>query len=107
METERENGATEAHMNAAGKIDRVERSVRRALDDLHEVSREMKDRIAGEKNPSHKSDAPVEDSTDRLKDDKNPPADSELENAVEPVKAIDGDEENRNPAELHADGPLR
>jgi hypothetical protein len=48
----------------------------------------------------------IESAADEMKDDKKLPADSEMQQTVEPARADDGAKRNLTPAELHADGPM-
>ena len=97
MDTEHENTAADAHMDAAEKIDHAEGSVRKALDDIQDVSRDMREKIVDEKNPSY--NGTMKDATDRMNDDKKLPADSEMQEAIERVRDADNKEKSRQAEE--------
>lgn len=97
MDTEHENTAADAHMDAVEKIDHAEGSVRKALDDIQDVSRDMREKIVDEKNPSY--NGTIKDVTDRMNDYKKLPADSEMQEAVERVRDADNEEKSRQAEE--------
>jgi hypothetical protein len=90
MDTEHDNDAADAHMQAAGKIRQAEGSIRKALDDIQEGSRDLKGTIIAENNPSYEGKEAIKNAADRMKDDKKLPVDSEMEKAVERAKATVG-----------------
>ena len=45
METQHENSAADAHIQVAEKLDRVEGSVQKALDDIQDISRGIREKI--------------------------------------------------------------
>jgi hypothetical protein len=53
MDTEHENTAADAHMQVAGKLRQAEWSVRKALNDIQDISRGLKETIIDENNPSY------------------------------------------------------
>ena len=54
METEHENSAANAHMQAAEQIDHAKGLVGQALGEIGDISRGMREKIIAEKNPSYK-----------------------------------------------------
>jgi len=96
MDTERANIAAEQHEHAAGQLDRAEGSVQKALDEIQDISRGMRDKIIDEKNPSYK------DAADRMHDGKELPSESEMEQAVERARAANSKEKSRQ-AEQQSD----
>src|ERR1700722_17150884 len=67
MDTEHQNSAAEAHMQAPEKLDDSEGSGRKARDDIEEISRGARE----------------SDAADGMTDGKSLPSDSEMEQAVE------------------------
>ena len=76
METQHENSAADAHMQVAEKLDRVEGSVQKALDDIQDISRGSREKIGDET------------------DGKSLPSESEMEQAVE--RARDGNSKEKS-----------
>ena len=74
MDTEHTNSAVDEHMQAAGKLDRAEGSVQKALDEIQDISHGMKENIMLEKNP-------------RTDDGKQLPSQSEMLERVERARA--------------------
>jgi hypothetical protein len=58
-----EHGGVDEHVRAEGKLDKAEGAIRKALDDLKDVSRHLKERIVGEKK-RHELPADDTDATD-------------------------------------------
>jgi hypothetical protein len=58
MDRENSNRTAEQHAEAEHKLDKVEGSIRKALNDLKELSGDLKHRIAGEK---EQREFPVDD----------------------------------------------
>ena len=58
MDRENSNRAAEQHAEAEHKLDKVEGSIRKALNELKEVSGDLKDRIAGER---ERREFPIDD----------------------------------------------
>jgi hypothetical protein len=83
MGTERSNSATDGHMQAAGQIDRAKWSTSRALDDLNELSHDVREKVVDETNPSY------EDAADRMHHQKEMPSESETQEAVERARPSD------------------
>jgi hypothetical protein len=67
------------------------------LDDIQDVSRDMREKIVDERNPSY--NGTIKDATDRMNDDKKLPADSEMQEAVERVRDADNEEKSRQAEE--------
>jgi len=65
MDREKSNRAADQHEEAEHKLDKVEGSIRKALDDLKDLSGDLKDRIAREK---QRREFPIDD---------DPPGDTE------------------------------
>ena len=84
METQHENSAADAHMQVAEKLDRVEGSVQKALDDIQDVSRGIREKIGEET------------------DGKSLPSESEMEEAVERARDANSKEKSRQ-AEQQSD----
>jgi hypothetical protein len=77
METQHENSAADAHMQVAEKLDRVEGSVQKTLDDIQDISRGSREKIGDET------------------DGKSLPSESEMEQAVERARDANSKEKNR------------
>ena len=90
METQHENSAADAHMQVAEKLDRVEGSVQKALDDIQDISRGSREKIGDET------------------DGKSLPSESEMEQAVDvqetPIAKRKGAKLNSSP--IGADSEL-
>jgi|BogFormECP03_OM3_1039632.scaffolds.fasta_scaffold07504_1 uncharacterized protein YjbJ (UPF0337 family) len=84
METQHENSAADAHMQVAEKLDRVEGSVQKALDDIQDISRGSREKIGDET------------------DGKSLPSESEMEQAVERARDANSKEISRQ-AERQSD----
>jgi hypothetical protein len=84
METQHENSAADAHMQVAEKLDRVEGSVQKALDDIQDISRGSREKIGDET------------------DGKSLPSESEMEQAVERARDANSKEKSRQ-AEQQSD----
>ena len=87
METQHENSAADAHMQVAEKLDRVEGSVQKALDDIQDISRGSREKIGDET------------------DGKSLPSESEMEQAVERARDANSKEKCRQ-AEQQSDWRL-
>jgi hypothetical protein len=69
METQHENSAADAHMQVAEKLDRVEGSVQKALDDIQDISRGSREKIGDETDgKSHASESEMEQAVERARD---------------------------------------
>ena len=84
METQHENSAADAHMQVAEKLDRVEGSVQKALDDIQDISRGIREKICDET------------------DGKSLPSEGEMEQAVERARDTNRKEKSRQ-AEQQSD----
>jgi uncharacterized protein YjbJ (UPF0337 family) len=84
METQHENSAADAHMQVAEKLDRVEGSVQKTLDDIQDISRGSREKIGDET------------------DGKSLPSESEMEQAVERARDANSKEISRQ-AERQSD----
>jgi hypothetical protein len=83
MDSETIESAADAHMRIAGKIREAEGSVRKALNDLQDVSRDLGETIIDENNPSYQGKEAIKVAAERMKDNKKLPSESEMEKAVE------------------------
>jgi hypothetical protein len=97
MDTEHENSAASAHMQAAAQIDRARGLVGEALGEIGDISRGMREKIVAEKNPSHNDAAEY--------GGKKMPSESEMQEADECVRVADRKEKNRQ-AEQESDWRL-
>lgn len=97
MDTEHENSAASAHMQAAAQIDRARGLVGEALGEIGDISRGMREKIIAEKNPSHNDAAEY--------GGKKMPSESEMQEADECVRVADRKEKNRQ-AEQESDWRL-
>jgi len=90
MEAQHENSAADAHMQVAEKLDRVEGSVQKALDDIQDVSRGIGEKIGEET------------------DGKSLPSESEMEQAVERARDANSKEKSRQAEQspIRADSDL-
>jgi hypothetical protein len=77
IETQHENSAADAHIQVAEKLDRVEGSVQKALDDIQEISRGNREKIGDET------------------DGKSLPSESDMEQAVERARDANSKEKSR------------
>ena len=69
METQHENSAADAHMQVAEKLDRVEGSVQKTLDDIQDISRGSREKIGDETDgKSHPSESEMEQAVERARD---------------------------------------
>ena len=84
IEAQHENSAADAHMQVAEKLDRVEGSVQKALDDIQDISRGSREKIGDET------------------DGKSLPSESEMEEAVERARDANSKEKSRQ-AEQQSD----
>ena len=97
MDTEHENSAASAHMQAAAQIDRARGLVGEARGEIGDISRGMREKIIAEKNPSHNDAAEY--------GGKKMPSESEMQEADECVRVADRKEKNRQ-AEQESDWRL-
>jgi hypothetical protein len=72
IDTEHENSAADARMDAAEKIDHAKELVGQALTEIEDISRGMREKIVDERNPSYNESA-----------GKKMPSESEMQRAVE------------------------
>ena len=93
MDTEH---VVDEHMQAAEKLDRAEWSVQKALDEIQDISRGMREKIVDEKNPSYK---------DVERGGKEMPSEREMKEAVERAGDADRKERSRQ-AEQQSDWRL-
>ncbi len=77
MDKEHSEGAADAHIQAEKKLDMAESAVRKALDQLKDVSRDLKHRIVGE--DEHR-EYPVDDDAPGDIEEEAPPTAQRLEN---------------------------
>jgi hypothetical protein len=97
MGTEHANSAVDEHMQAAGQIDQAKGPMRKALNDLNELSHDIREKVVDERNSS------FGDSADRMRGRKDLPNESEMEETVEVAKAAYRNNEALNAAERRAD----
>jgi hypothetical protein len=96
-DTETTNSAVEEHEHAAAQIDQAKGSMRKALNELNELSHDMREKTVDERNSSYG------DSADRMRGSPDLPTESEMEETVEVAKAADRNNEALNAAERRAD----
>jgi len=101
MEAQHENSAADAHMQVVEKLDRVEGSVQKALDDIQDISRDMREKFVDEKNPSYKDEADIKSASETMNDNKKLPTESEMQEAVERAREAKGTKDILSPAERH------
>jgi hypothetical protein len=101
-EDESANSAADAHTQAAAQIDHAEGSVRKALDDIQDVSRDLKETIIDESNPSYKDEADIKSAAETMNDNKKLPTESEMQQAVERARDANSKEKSRQ-AEQQSD----
>ena len=88
-EDESASSAVDEHVQAAGKLHRAEWSVQKALGEIQDISRDMREKFVDEKKPSYKDEADVKSAAETMNDNKNLPTESEMREAVERAKASD------------------
>jgi hypothetical protein len=90
MEAQHENSAADAHMQVVEKLNRVEGSVQKALDDIQDISRGIREKIGEET------------------DGKSLPSESEMEQAVERARDANSKEKSRQAEQspIRADSDL-
>jgi hypothetical protein len=99
-EDESSNSAVDEHMQAAGKLHRVEWSVQKALGEIQELSRDMREKFVDEKNPADRmADSKIAPET--MNDNKNLPPESEMREAVERAREANGTKDILSAAERH------
>ena len=72
-EDESANSAVDEHIQAAGKLHRAEWSVQKALGEIQDISRDMREKFVEEKNPSYKDEADINSAAETMNDNKKLP----------------------------------
>jgi hypothetical protein len=80
------NSAVDEYMQAAGKLHRAEWSAQKALGEIQDISRDMREKFVDEKNPSYNH--PAEHGGKKM------PSESEMQEAVKCARAADRKEKN-------------
>jgi|ERR1700691_144320 hypothetical protein len=104
-EDESANSAVDEHIQAAGKLHRAEWSVQKALGEIQDISRDMREKFVEEKNPSYKDEADINSAAETMNDNKKLPPDSEMQEAVERARDANSKEKSRQ-AEQESDWRL-
>jgi hypothetical protein len=100
-EDESANSAVGEHMQAAGKLHRAEWSVQKALGEIQDISRDMREKFVAEKNSSYKDEADIKSAAETMNDNKLP-TESEMQEAVERARDANSQEKSRQ-AEQESD----
>ena len=101
-EDESANSAVGEHIQAAGKLHRAEWSVQKALGEIQDISRDMREKFVDEKNPSYKDEADIKSAAETMNDNKKLPTESEMQQAVERARDANSKEKSRQ-AEQQSD----
>jgi len=100
-EDESANSAVGEHIQAAGKLHRAEWSAQKALGEIQDISRDMREKFVDEKNPSsYKDEADIKSAAETMND--KLPTESEIQEAVERARDANSRERSRQ-AEQESD----